>query len=96
MNKQLYCPYCASILERQKAEYQPDIIDCASNTPACWFPFKGWQALQCPSCNFFVQNSESARESWQEIDAIALARGATEVLPDWAEDWGSYTELEEF
>jgi hypothetical protein len=57
----LLCPNCESQLDRQT---------CERISP-------DYKLLECPCCNFFIQNSTKLCASWRELEAIAVEMGAT-------------------
>ena len=86
-NKPLHCPNCASDLQLDIADYNPNRIRWYSDGgKGDYFPFKGYRALQCPCCNFWVDNSESDRCGWDVLRDRAIALGATEQIPEWARE----------
>lgn len=62
----LYCPGCASELNRETALRSEGYVG-----------FEGWKALQCPCCNFFVQSDPERVYEWADLEAIAISKGAT-------------------
>jgi hypothetical protein len=62
----LYCPGCESQLSKETALRSEGFIG-----------FQGYKLLSCPCCIFFVDNSPAYEMGWEQLEALAVSKGAT-------------------